>query len=82
MGAGAEAVGIRIAGMPEPLLCVLRVAAARPVVAARLAARRLKASKLLTDGELRVAWIEEAEVRAIDPALRVFFNVNAPGDLV
>jgi hypothetical protein len=52
------------------------------VVEARLGARRLKASRLLTDGELRVVWIEEGEVRAIDPTLRVLFNVNAPGDLV
>ena len=51
------------------------------MVAARLAAGRLKASRLLTDGELRVEWIEEAAVRAIDPDLQALFNVNAPGDL-
>lgn len=78
---GADAVGIRIGGMPEPLLCLLRVAAARPVAEARLAAGRLKASRLLTDGDLRVAWIEEPELRAIDPELRGLFNVNEPADL-
>jgi molybdopterin-guanine dinucleotide biosynthesis protein A len=76
-----DAVGIRIGELPEPLLCLLRVAAARPVVAARLAGARLKASRLLTDGELRVAWLDEPALRAIDPALRVLFNVNEPADL-
>ena len=78
---GADAVGIRIGELPEPLLCLLRVAAARPVVEARLAGARLKASRLLTDGELRVAWITEPALRAIDPELRALFNVNEPGDL-
>jgi molybdopterin-guanine dinucleotide biosynthesis protein A len=77
----ADAVGIRIGELPEPLLCLLRVAAARPVVEARLAGARLKASRLLTDGELRVAWLAEPELRAIDPDLRALFNVNEPGDL-
>ncbi len=80
-GDGVDAVGIRIGDLPEPLLCLLRVAAARPVVAARLAGARLKASRLLTDGDLRVAWIAEPALRAIDPALRALFNVNEPGDL-
>jgi len=80
--AGVDAVGIRLGALPEPLLCLLRVAAARPVVAARLAAGRLKASRLLTDGELRMAWIEEPALRAIDPTLRALFNVNEPEDLL
>ena len=78
---GADAVGIRIGELPEPLLCLLRVDAARPALAARLAGARLKASRLLTDGDLRVAWIPEAAVRAIDPTLRALFNVNEPADL-
>lgn len=76
-----DAVGIRIAGRPEPLLCVLRVACWRPIVAARIAARRLKASALLTEEDVRVRWIEEAEVREIDPGLRALHNVNSPDDL-
>lgn len=79
--ADADAVGIRIAGLPEPLLCVLRVAAALPAVAGLLAARRLRASRLLTDAGLRVAWVEEAAVRAVDPQLRGLHNVNTPADL-
>lgn len=79
--AESDAVGIRIGGLPEPLCTVLRVAVWRPIVTRRIAARRLKASSLLTDEEVRVRWIEEADVRAIDPQLRALHNVNAPGDL-
>lgn len=77
----ADAVGIRIGGLPEPLCTALRVDVWRPLVAARIAARRLKASSLLTDEEVRVRWMEEAEVRDIDPTLRALHNVNVPGDL-
>lgn len=76
-----DAVGIRIGELPQPLLCVLRVAAARPVVEGRIAARQLKASALLTEGGLRVSWVEEAELRAFDPELKGLFNVNVPEDL-
>lgn len=69
-----DAVGIRVGGLPEPLVCVLRVAAAAPEVAARLAAGRLKASALLSEGALRVAWID-------DPERGALFNVNTPADL-
>jgi molybdopterin-guanine dinucleotide biosynthesis protein A len=76
-----DAVGIRIGGLAEPLCTVMRVAAWRSIVDARIAARRLKASALLTDEDVRVRWIEEAAVRAIDPDLRALHNVNAPEDL-
>ncbi|HEY0479753.1 MAG TPA: molybdenum cofactor guanylyltransferase [Kofleriaceae bacterium] len=79
--AACDAVGIRIGGLPEPLCTVLRVAVWRPIVTGRLAAGRLKASALLTEEAPRVRWIEEAEVRAIDPDLRALHNVNAPEDL-
>lgn len=76
-----DAVALRIGGLPEPLLCALRVAPARAAVDAMLAAGRHKASRLLTDEGLRVAWIDEAEARAVDPELRGLRNVNAPADL-
>jgi molybdopterin-guanine dinucleotide biosynthesis protein A len=69
-----DAVGVRVAGLPEPLLCVLRVAAARPAVERRLAAQRYKASGLLTDEGLRVAWLDESDDRIV-------INLNAPEDL-
>ena len=76
-----DAVGIRIGGLPEPLVCMLRAAAVRPHLERRISEGQLKASALLTDDRLRVAWIEESELRAIDPELRALFNVNEPGDL-
>jgi len=76
-----DAVGIRIGSLPEPLCCVLRVTTWRTRVERRIAAGHLKASLLLTEEEARVAWIEEAELREIDPTLRVLHNVNAPEDL-
>ena len=75
-----DAVGIRIGELPEPLLCALRCTI-RGVVERRIAAGHRKASRLLTDGELRVCWIEDPELRAIDPELRALRNVNAPGDM-
>ena len=69
-----DAVGIRIGGLPEPLVCVLSVSACLPAVQARLARGDLKASRLLTEGDLRVAWIDETDARA-------FGSVNVPADL-
>lgn len=69
-----DAVGIRVAGLPEPLLCMLEVAAAAPSVARRLAEGRRKASRLLDDGELRVAWIDDPDPAALR-------NINTPDDL-
>lgn len=68
-----DAIGIRIDGLPEPLLCVLHTRTL-PIVERRIAARDYKASRFLTDEELRIDWIEDAD-RA---ALR---NVNTPEDL-
>jgi molybdopterin-guanine dinucleotide biosynthesis protein A len=79
--AECDAVGIRIRGLPEPLCTVLRVEVWRPIVASRIIAGRLKASALLTDESVRIHWIDEADVRAIDPDLRALHNVNAPEDL-
>jgi hypothetical protein len=35
----------------------------------------------LTDEPRRVRWVEEGELRAVDPRLRVLHNVNAPDDM-
>lgn len=69
-----EAVGVRSRGLPEPLLCVLRTRVVLPIVAARIASGRYKASGLLTDEGLRVAWIDDADPAALR-------NVNSPEDL-
>jgi molybdenum cofactor guanylyltransferase len=68
-----DAVGVRSGGLPEPLLCVLH-RRVLPVVDARIAAGRYKASGLLTDESLRVSWIEAPDPRALR-------NVNSPEDL-
>jgi molybdenum cofactor guanylyltransferase len=75
-----DAVGVRVAGLPEPLVSVVHVRV-RTAVERRVAHGRYKASGLLTDEGLRVHWIDEAELRAIDPELRALFNINEPADL-
>ena len=75
-----DAVGVRIGELPEPLLCALRTSCA-PEVTRRIDAGQLKVSRLLTDSPFRVAWVEEPELRTIDPALRCLRNINAPEDL-
>lgn len=76
-----DAVGVRVGTLPEPLFALFRVAAFRHIVEARLAARQLRASGLLTETGRAVAWIEEAELRELDPALKMLSNINEPGDL-
>jgi PP-loop superfamily ATP-utilizing enzyme len=79
--AESDAVGIRIWKLREPSCTAMRVAVWRSIVTERIAKRRLKASSLLTDEDVRVRWTEETEVRAIDPQLRALHDVNAPEDL-
>jgi molybdenum cofactor guanylyltransferase len=74
-----DAVGIRKAGWPEPLFCLLRVAPARVAIDRLFAAECFKASALLDS--LRVAWLAEDRARAADPELRTLHNVNEPRDL-
>jgi molybdenum cofactor guanylyltransferase len=68
-----DAVGIRRGTLPQPLLCVLHVRT-REVVARRLAAGRYRASGVLTDEGLRVAWLDDPEPAALA-------NINTPDDL-
>lgn len=68
-----DAVGIRINGLPEPLLCVLHTRIL-PLVERRIAGGDYKASRLLTDDNLRVDWID-------DPDRDALRNVNSPEDL-
>lgn len=76
-----DAIGIRIGGLAEPLFCALRCATCAPIVGLRIANEQRKVSRLLTDGDLHVRWIDDAELRAVDPEHRALFNVNAPDDL-
>ena len=75
-----DAIAPRVNGLPEPLLAVWGRAAG-PAAAHRLRHGRRKAAGLLTDEALRVAWLDEPALRAIDPALRCLVNVNRPEDI-
>ncbi len=77
-----DAVAIRLGAppLPEPLLAVWGRAAG-PTMARALANRRYRTSALLTEDGLRVAWLDEADLRAVDPRLRSVRNVNRPADL-
>ncbi len=68
-----DAVGVRARELPEPLLCVLHTRT-HGAIERRLATRRFKASGLLTDEGLRVAWLD-------DPDPRALVNLNTPDDL-
>ena len=76
--ADVDAVAARIGGWPEPL-CALWHRRALARLAARLAAGDYKVAAALAT--LPVAWIDEATVRAVDPTLACFANVNRPTDL-
>lgn len=78
--AGCDAVAFRLGGLPEPLVA-LWGPGCLPVVQRRLAAGQRKVAAALTDPELRVAWIEEEAVRALDDQLRTFCNVNDAEDV-
>jgi molybdopterin-guanine dinucleotide biosynthesis protein A len=75
---GAAAVVPRVGGRPEPLLARYG-RACLPAVEARLRAGARAVHELF--GELATAWLDEPALRAVDPALRSFMNVNTPEDL-
>ncbi|HEU4614472.1 MAG TPA: molybdenum cofactor guanylyltransferase [Kofleriaceae bacterium] len=68
-----DAVGIRVGGLPEPLVCVLH-GRVLSILERRIASGDYKASRLLTDAGLRVRWIDDADPAALR-------NVNSPEDL-
>lgn len=79
-GAACDAVAFRLGGLPEPLVALW----GPPFAAAlqrRLAAGQRKVADALLDPEYRVAWIDEAQVRAVDPELRAFDNINDADDV-
>jgi molybdopterin-guanine dinucleotide biosynthesis protein A len=68
-----DAVGVRVDGVVEPLIGVMRVATARAQIA-RLAASSVHKAGRFWDAPLRIAWIDDADPRALR-------NVNSPADL-
>ncbi len=79
-GGDVDAVAPFVGDWPEPL-CALYATRALPELERRLAAGELKVARLLTDGVLRVARVDEAALRAVDPELASLLNVNEPADL-
>ena len=65
-------------GQVEPLHAVYSKACLEPI-RRQLAAGRLRIISFL--GDVRVRYVEEAELRRFDPELRSLFNVNTPADL-
>ncbi len=65
-------------GQAEPLHAVYAKACLEPIRRQLVAGRRRIISFL---GDVRVRYVEEAELRRLDPELRSFFNVNTPADL-
>jgi len=75
---GAPALVPRVAGRPEPLLARYARAIA-PVVAEQITLGAYAMMDLLA--RLEVTWLEEPELRALDPELGSIANVNTPADL-
>jgi len=74
----ADAVAPRPNGKLEPL-CARYARALAPAIAGALAAGELAVHALLA--RPGVAFLEGDELRALDPTLLSFANVNTPGDL-
>ncbi len=75
-----HAIGVKKDGLPEPLFSVVRVPRARTIVASMIAARDLKASRLLD--ALGASYVSDEIARACDPDLRALHNINEPDDLL
>lgn len=79
----ADIVAPRTASGPQPL-CALYRAELAGAVADGLRAGKDRAVELLSDppAGARVAWLEEAALRQVDPELDSFLNLNRPADLL
>ncbi len=75
---GAHAVVPTVGGRPEPIHA-LYSRACIDAIRSRLLADDLKIAAFFAD--VTVNYLSEQEVRAIDPDLRAFFNVNTQADL-
>ena len=73
-----DAVVPVVDGRPEPIHAAYSHACLQPI-REKLAADRLKISGFFED--VRVCYFTEDRVRAIDPNLLSFFNINTPQDL-
>ena len=67
----------RVAGFPQPLAGVYRTALCQPLDE-RIAAGRLSVRDFLATIPTR--WLDDAELRAVDPELQSLVNINCPAD--
>jgi molybdopterin-guanine dinucleotide biosynthesis protein A len=74
----AAAVVPRVAGLPEPLLARWGPACL-PVIEARLASGQRAVHDVFD--VVATTWLDEPALRAADPTLRSFLNINTPADL-
>jgi molybdenum cofactor guanylyltransferase len=74
----ADAVVPRVSGFPEPLLARYGHGCL-PVIEARLRAGARAVHDVFA--AVTTTWLDEGALRAVDPALRSFTNVNTPDDL-
>ena len=78
-GSATAAIPI-VAGRPEPL-CAAYAGEAAAHIAALVSAGTLRVSEVVSRLP-GVTWVEESELRRIGNPEMMFFNVNAPADLV
>ncbi len=74
-----DAIVPRLAGEAEPFRAVYRREACLGPIRGALDAGRMRVISFFP--EVRVRWVEEAEIDAHDPRHLSFFNVNTPADL-
>jgi molybdopterin-guanine dinucleotide biosynthesis protein A len=76
----ADAVVPRLAGLPQPLFARYATRL-QPLVAARLAAGQRAVHRLFDEPAVKVCWLDEAALRAVDATLSSLRDVNTPADL-
>ena len=70
----------RVNGYIEPLLAAYR-GVVGPLARARIARGELRATGLVEEPNLRIAWLHDADLRGYDPELASFRSINQPSDL-
>lgn len=79
LAADADVVIPMVDGVAQPMHAIYRVVACRQAIRAALDRGDPRMISFLDD--VRTVRVPEEEIRAFDPALRSFFNVNTPDDL-
>lgn len=75
---GVDAVVPMVDGEPQGVCAIYRTAALPPVIERLVQAGRRSVKSLLD--EIRVRYVDERQLRVVDPELRSFRNLNTPAD--